>query len=206
MELWMRRISVVLITIMTLGMYIPPTHLEVDAEESNETVSQKAEVTEDVLIEAEEEAETTLSPDEIGSNEELSNDHLINVITEKAKEQTITKLGSKIAKQVEDDFKAEILPKMEEALQLLLIEEGEEELAYYGITEQPAQGSGEKIFNVYNYRTKKDVAKFHVRRDNRPLEGYWFNFHYHVSKDGFEDHHEIGEIYWDKNVPPKWMS
>ncbi|WP_310794657.1 YpjP family protein, partial [Bacillus safensis] len=24
--------------------------------------------------------------------------------------------------------------------------------------------------------------------------------------DGFQTHHELGNIYWDKNTPPSWMS
>src|SRR5690625_2926285 len=99
-----------------------------------------------------------------------------------------------------------ILPTMEEALQHILTDIGEEDATYIGITEQLSTGYGEKIFHVYDYRTKNDIARFHVRRDNRPLEGYWFNFHYHLYDDNFEKHYEIGEIYWDKNIPPKWMS
>ncbi|MGP4107867.1 YpjP family protein [Virgibacillus sp. L01] len=200
MKLWFRKISVILIAIMTLGIYVPQISLETEAEESSEAISPKSDIDESVSVALPDVSNQT-EPDQI-SDEEV----LINEITKKAKEQTYTKMGPKIVTQVEDDFMTAILPKIEESLNMILADAGEDEVPYYNITEQPSQGLGEKIFNIYDNRTKKDIARFHVRRDNRPLEGYWFNFHYHLSTDGFENHHEIGEIYWDKNSPPKWMT
>ncbi|MBP1949404.1 YpjP family protein [Virgibacillus litoralis] len=200
MKLWFRKISVILIAIMTLGIYVPQISLETEAEESSEAISPKSDIDESVSVALPEVSNET-EPDQI-SDEEV----LINEITKKAKEQTFTKMGPKIVTHVEDDFLTAILPKIEESLNLILAEAGEDEVPYYNITERPSQGHGEKIFNIYDNRTKKDIARFHVRRDNRPLEGFWFNFHYHLSSDGFENHHEIGEIYWDKNSPPKWMT
>ncbi|WP_404450602.1 YpjP family protein [Virgibacillus necropolis] len=199
MKLWIRKISVILITFMTLGMYIPPTYLDANAEESNEAVSRE-DSKEDVFVPVSEVTEE----DEIDPT--LDEADYIHVLTEQAKEQTITKLGPKIVGQVEDDFTTTILPNMEEVLNKILEEAGEEKSPYLAITESPSKGFGEKIFTIYDYRTKKDIARFDVRRDKRPQEGYWFNFHYHVNADNFENHHEIGEIYWDKNNPPKWMS
>ncbi|UJL46313.1 YpjP family protein [Virgibacillus sp. NKC19-16] len=202
MKLWMRKIAVVLITIMTLGMYTPPALLTTDAEENKEFTNADEGLTNGALkTEAVEEID-----EELMSPEPLDEDYFIRTMTEQAKEQTLTKLGPRITNQVEDEFYSMILPKMEEVLETILGEAGEDALAYYGITEQPAAGDGERIFNIYDYSTQKDVAKFHVRRDNRPLEGYWFNFHYHLNDDKFAKHHEIGEIYWDKNMPPKWMA
>ncbi|WP_099159127.1 YpjP family protein [Virgibacillus ndiopensis] len=203
MKLWMRKVTVVLVTIMTLGIYVPPIHLNTDAEDNKEAVSPKEDVNEDFLT-------TTLdiSREETDSEPENDEEELdyVNTITEKAKEQTITKLGPRIVSQVDDDFTTEILPNIEEVVTMILAGADEEDLSYYGITESPADGFGERIFNIYDLRTNEDLARFHVRRDNRPQEGYWFNFHYHLNNDDFEEHHEIGEIYWDKNIPPKWMA
>lgn len=77
---------------------------------------------------------------------------------------------------------------------------------YIEIVENTNPGYGEKIFDLYDMRDGKALAKFHVRRENRPLDGYWFNFHYHEQLDNYETHHTIGEVYWSKNTPPKWMS
>lgn len=194
MKIWLRKLFVVLIACMTLGLYIPPISIETDAE-SNEVDTPKEDTQNDVI--------TTLSHESIQEN---ASDYVIETLTDKAKDQAYSKLGPRIAKQIENEFMNEILPNIESVLQTILTEAGEEELQYVSITEKPQHGYGERIFNVYDYRTNKDIARFHVRRDNRPLEGYWFNFHYHLSNDGFEEHHEIGEVYWDKNTPPKWMS
>ncbi|MBM7571227.1 YpjP family protein [Aquibacillus albus] len=207
MKLWMRKIFVFLVAVMTLGMYIPTTHVNTVAD-SDSVVSEKSK--EDVEHSTPPvsinrlETEDKLHPD----SEKIVDDHasLMHVITNQAKEQAISKLGPRILDQVEDEVITNILPTLEEVLETLLVDAGDEELHYYGITEQPTPGYGERIFHLYDFRTKNDIAKFHVRRDNRPGEGYWFNFHYHLNEDGFEDHHTIGEIYWNKNTPPKWMS
>lgn len=199
-KLWMKKISVILITFMTLGLYIPPTYLDVSAKD-NESIPEK----EDINEEGSGVPEMEIEGQENNDAPVYESDVLIGMLTEQAKQQAVSKLGPKIYNQVEAEFNSTILPGIEEVLETILMEAGEE-LPYYGITEQPSQGYGERIFNVYDYQNEQDVAKFHVRRDNRPGEGYWFNFHYHVSKDGFENHHLIGELYWDKNTPPKWMA
>ncbi|MFG6115441.1 YpjP family protein [Halobacillus sp. MO56] len=198
MKLWFRKVSVVLIAILTLGLYIPPTYADAETPAKKEIASPKEK--EDAYIPAE-----AVIPDEEITPEPPSSDYLIDVLTERAKEQAVTKLGPKIATKVEDEFAAVILPGIEEVVTALL-EEAEEQVPYYEISEQPAAGYGEKIFHLSDYRTKGEIARFDVRREKRPGEGYWFNFHYHLSKDGFEKHHDIGEIYWDKNTPPKWMA
>ncbi|MBU9712340.1 YpjP family protein [Evansella tamaricis] len=207
MKLWFKKLSVVLITFMTLGMFIPPTYLEANADLNEVVTSSKSAVNDSNDINDTDETvfiEHTL--EESKETEPDSSDYYISYIAERAKEQTLTKLGPKIVQQVEQDLVTTILPNMEEILKILSQEKGKENLHYLEITEVPSEGYGEKIFHVYDHLTMKDVARFHVRRDNRPKEGYWFNFHYHLEKDGFEEHHQIGDVYWDKNTPPKWMS
>lgn len=196
MKLWMRKISVILITFMTLGVYIPPTYLNVNAEESAEAVSSDVDVSVPVGVASKEE-------DSIEADSEERD--FIGLLTEQAKKQTHMKLGPRIMNQVEEDFTTTIQPNMEDVLTKLL-EKVRKDSPFLAITEEPSQGYGEKIFTIYDYQTKKDIARFDVRRVKRPLEGYWFNFHYHINSDNFQEHHEIGEIYWDKNSPPKWMS
>lgn len=201
MKLWIRKFSVVLIAIMTLGLYIPTTDITSEAEESKEISPTNPVV------------DTTL---ETLSNKALSTDleqeHINKVFSyeaelrTQAKDQLEMKLGPRIISQVEDEFTEVILPTIENVLDTLFMNLKEEELSYYRITEHPSPGYAEKIFNVYDERNSRSIAKFHVRRELRPLDGYWFNFHYHLSNDDFREHHEIGEIYWDKNTPPKWMA
>ncbi|MFC2949109.1 YpjP family protein [Virgibacillus sediminis] len=198
MKPWMRKALVAMITVMTLGMYTPPAHLTAETENEGHGANTKLDAgREETRSTGAGELEVTLGFD--------SEDYL-KTLTEKAKEQTMYKLGPRILPQVEDEFTAVIFPKMEEAVEQLVMESGDAAPIYFSITEDPSSGTGERIFNIHDSRQGKDIAKFHVRRDNRPWEGYWFNFHYHLSTDGFEEHYDIGEIYWDKNMPPKWMA
>jgi len=189
---------------MTLGLYVPTTILDVEADENKDSLSSKENINNDTVHSVSEvqEKETEYQV----SYETFDNQYYLHMLKEKAAEQVVTKLGPKIGQRVEDDVLETILPNIEDVLTTVLTDSDDDLLPYYGITEEPTGGLGEKIFNVYNHQTNEDIAKFHVRRDNRPLEGYWFNFHYHLSEDDFEEHHELGEVYWDKNIPPKWMS
>ncbi len=82
----------------------------------------------------------------------------------------------------------------------------DESLNYIKITDQPSGNYSEKIFNISDGLTGKDLIRFHVRTEKRPIEGYYYNFHYHTFEDRFVAHHDVGDIYWSKNTPPKWLS
>lgn len=201
MKLWFRRIFVFLVAVMTFGLYIPSAEPDAKVNDEKNILSPNKTLEEN----------DDSSADPIVGNEHRFHDpeekeSKTALLAKQAREQTITKLGPRILEQVEDDFMEVILPTMEEVLTSLLVEAGPQEVPYFMITDQPADGYGEKIFHVYDVRNDMDIARFHVRRDKRPTEGYWFNFHYHLSKDHFEKHHEIGEIYWSKDDPPKWMA
>jgi len=207
MKPWFRKIFVVFVAILTLGLYIPPTYLDAEAADKNDIVSSERNVDSDSST------ETRRDPIDITIEEEAQKDEepptaefYISTITEQAKEQTVSKLGPRIIEKVEVDFEKDILPSIEDVVQSILAQAGDDEVPYYSISEEPSAGYGEQIFSMYDERSNQEVARFHVRRDKRPGEGYWFNFHYHLSQDDFEEHHPIGEIYWDKNTPPKWMS
>lgn len=123
-----------------------------------------------------------------------------------AKEMAYTKFGSKIGPVIGDEFDEVIFPKIEEAIQMTLLNSEDLHKRKLAISERPGGDYSEKIFNVYDMDTRKDLIRFHVRTDKRPQDGYFFNFHYHVADDGFVTHHTIGDIYWSKNTPPKWLS
>ncbi|SFD70292.1 YpjP-like protein [Lentibacillus persicus] len=203
MKLWMRKLAVALVAVVTLGIYIPEIDIEADAEQSNETAeADQPDKTgthkREPIPELNDETEEVIT-------EHLEDDPMVALHT-KAVEQTMVKMGPRIAPKVEDDFQTVILPRIEDAIQMITKDIAEDDFQYLTITEQPSDGVGERIFNIYDERSGTEIARFDVRRENRPLEGYWFNFHYHIKNDGFENHHDIGEIYWDKNTPPKWMS
>lgn len=206
MKQWLRKFIAILLTVMTLGIYIPPSLLTSDLDQDKESLASKSNINETPLKVV---SETTDQSDHDVTDSQLSKKQtqavFTQVMTEKAREQTIYKFGDRIAEQVEDEFMTTILPHMEMVIEMILTDTGEEPI-YFGITEEPTSGYGERIFNIFDYRTHKDIARFDVRRENRPLEGYWFNFHYHLNDDNFEQHYNLGDIFWDKNTPPKWMT
>ncbi|WP_152657028.1 YpjP family protein [Oceanobacillus sp. CFH 90083] len=195
MKLWWRRIAVIFITILTLGIYTPTNLLEIDAdkqEDSSVSSSPDIEVT-SVLKEP-------TSSYIVKDAREAYLEHL----HEEAKELSLEKFGPRIAEKLENEFTAVILPQIEAVLNDFVGHS--QDYKDIAITEKPSSGYGERIFNISNHSTNETLAKFHVRRENRPLEGYYFNFHYHLKEDGFQKHYKIGDIYWDKNTPPKWMA
>jgi hypothetical protein len=200
MKKWMRKIAVVMVAMMTFGLYVPPgLTSEVEAEDNKNELSHpdlNEETVSSVLNEAKEQT--------LEQQEEVQVWH--HALTEQAKEQTLQKLGPRITGQLDDSFMHAILFNIEETLDELLSEIPENRHSCLNITKAPADGLGEKIFHIYDMESGEDLIRFHVRRDHRPWEGYWFNFHYHISEDNFDGHYELGEIFWDKNTPPKWMA
>ncbi|RNA68465.1 YpjP family protein [Alteribacter keqinensis] len=211
MKLWFKKISIVMITFITLGMFIPPTYLDTNADGAKGLDDSDSDPDLSSVSDGEGDLDDLeLNEDDLTIDDDLTDgeslDEVIERITEEAREHTLKKLGPKIARQVEDDVLSAILPNIEEVLNTLVEQAGDSSYQNFVVAEEPSGGYGERIFNIHDSEANEDVAKFHVRRDNRPKNGYWFNFHYHLSSDGFEEHHELGEVYWDKNTPPKWMS
>lgn len=203
MRLWLTKLSVVLITFMTFGMFIPPTYLDVEANDQD-------------LIVADKESASLISTSELDNYSKASfmeakesidpYEQFVTYAAQQAKYQSLQKFGPKIVDHVRDEFIAEILPKVEEVIRELAQKANEEDLARFEMTEKPASGYGERIFHIFDQQTNEDVARFHVKRVNHPKKGFSFNFHYHLQKDKFEHHYHLGNIDWNKNTPPKWMS
>ncbi|TGB02266.1 YpjP family protein [Halobacillus salinus] len=198
MTTWGRKLFVVLVSVLTLGLYIPPAYAADTAEK--EVAPQEPEEQESHFLNTIEEVQDT--PEDLP----LTADDYVNQMKEQAKEQTMMKMGPRIIQKVDEDMTEDILPKIEEIVDSILEDMDEDELPHYEITEELTPGYGEKIFTLINKESGEELARFDVRRDKRPGEGYWFNFHYHLKDDNFAKHHTIGEVYWEKNTPPKWMS
>lgn len=187
----MKKIAVMAIAFVTLGMYVP-TSLTQESVEAKPRMNSDSDVSEQSSTVVLEETPPFVDP--------------MVELSEKAKEQVLRKMGPRISERVADEFTTVILPKIEQVMETVMLDENGDPISHYGITEDPSSGYGERIFHVYDYHKQENVVKFHVRRVHRPLEGHWFNFHYHLNTDQFETHYEIGEIFWDKNTPPKWMT
>jgi len=196
MPKWLKKSLVVLITALTFGTVSPPAYLIADdnSDDSNFSDIKSSE-------------SDSFSSDIYHSlKPELSKEQFLYQALEQAEVQSFAKFGSRIGPKIEDEFKDVILPKMEEVISTLAFQHPEEDLTNLIISESPAGGDGEKIFHIYHKVSGQDMIRFHVRKDNPPKEGYWFNFHYHTHHDQFQNHHALGSIFWAKNMPPKWLS
>ncbi len=123
-----------------------------------------------------------------------------------AYDMSMLKFGDVISDKIKEPFEEVIVPQLSEVLEETTNHLTAEQWKTVKLSTKPADGLGEKIFHLYNEESGEDIFRFHVRRDQPPKKGYWFNFHYHTYLDKYEGHHSLGSIYWGKNSPPKWMS
>ncbi|SIQ45309.1 YpjP family protein [Peribacillus simplex] len=195
---WFRKSLVILVSVLTFGL-VTPSDLAWLAEADSLKDTKKGLVEEEGLAYLPSQNSTELE-------EEFNREEFLSGILNKAEENAFMKFGEKINPKIGDEFKMAILPKMEEAITEMAAQYPDEKLQQLTITEQPSAGRAEKIFHIYDSISGKDIIRFHVRQENPPLEGYWFDFHYHTYHDSFATHYNIGKIYWDKNTPPEWTS
>jgi hypothetical protein len=199
LQKWIRKSFVVLVSILTFGLITPPLDF------LNENVSAKSSAESDgiesLLTMGTTDRAPLSFPDKLSEKEKF-----IEGMMKKAEIQSFQKFGTKIKPVIEDEFRDVVLPNIEKALEEVAGQFPEEDLVHLTISEQPGAGLSEKIFHIKNQLTSEEIIRFHVRRDNPPKAGHWFNFHYHTYHDQFHDHYQLGSIYWDKNMPPKWMS
>ncbi|RNF40760.1 YpjP family protein [Planococcus salinus] len=132
--------------------------------------------------------------------------NFLATVHQSAEQQAYMKFGSRIGPVIQDEFQTAILPGIQQAIDLNLAGLSTSQLNRLAISEKPSGDYSEKIFHIYDTATNKDAIRFHVRTEKKPLEGYFFNFHYHLAEDDFQKHIALGEIYWSKNTPPKWLS
>lgn len=193
MPAWLRKSLVVLISIFTFGM-VSPAQANGFLTTTNERTEKSASAETSYF-------ETLESP----LDEEAEREKFIGRAMKEAEMQSFQKFGKKIGPVIEDEFRQTILPNIEKAIEMVAVQYPGEKLNSLQITEMPGGGESEKIFHIIG-DNGKDIIRFHVRRDQPPKDGFWFNFHYHTYHDSFQTHYELGTIFWAKNTPPKWKS
>ncbi|UOQ49225.1 YpjP family protein [Gracilibacillus caseinilyticus] len=190
----MKKLTVLLVTILTLGLYVPPIYIDADMDKGEvEPSEDQTKQLDDQVVE--------------DTNEvvlEDSNQLYLQELDKQAEELVFEKLG-KISTKIDTELNQVVLPNLKAVLHDIYEQIGEEESQYLMIKEEPSAGYGERIFNLYDAKQKQNVAKFHVNRVKRPSDGYYFQFHYHLFNDQFEEHIPLAEVYWGKNTPPQWM-
>ena len=191
---WLKKSLVILISILTFGLVTP----------SDFTWFADAHPLKNVNNRTQEDKELSYPP--IVDTSSFDRNQRVALFKDKAEENAYQKFGEKIQPKIYNEFKTMILPKIEVALEEMASQFPDEQLQSLTISEKPSGGRSEKIFHIYDTGNGQDIIRFHVRQDHIPLEGYWFNFHYHTYHDSFSAHYELGSIFWDTNTPPKWGS
>jgi len=197
MNKWLRKSLFVTISILTFGLVTPSQLInQANAEKINDRDGFETPAPERSFVQANSYLIET----------EFNREKFMQELIKQAEIQSYQKFGARIKPVIESEFREIILPNIEKAIEETASQFPEDRVKNLTITEQPGYGLSEKIFNIKDSVSGKDIIRFHVRRDNPPQAGYWFNFHYHTYHDDFHTHHELGSIYWDRNTPPKWMS
>ncbi len=199
MKKWLQKTLIVAVALLTFGAISPNHEIWTNLQDKDVSKHSIGPVpTSNYPIELADAVFEDSPKDNSGSIEEL-------FITS-AKKLSYMKFGTKVGPVIADEFDTVIFPKIEEAIQMTLATTGNLHKRRLAISEKPAGDYSEKIFNVYDLEDRKDLIRFHVRTEKRPKDGYFYNFHYHIADDEFIAHHSIGDIYWAKDTPPKWLS
>jgi hypothetical protein len=199
MPTWIRKTLVVMFTILTFGLVTPPQIIITDAKSTNSTKADTIENSENKTVVSDSITRSYIS------NDIFYREDFAHYAMTQAEKQALKKFGPVIEKNIGAEFREVILPKIEEVIMTLSYSVEEARLQNLVISRHPTGGTSEKIFHIYDGETNMDLIRFHVRRDHPPLDGYYFNFHYHTFQDDFQTHHELGSIYWSKNTPPNWQ-
>ncbi|MFJ8511384.1 YpjP family protein [Lysinibacillus xylanilyticus] len=199
MKKWVQKSIVIMVAFLTFGL-ITPTHEIWEAFDQNP--SNRASIGPSTGTSTAEAAALPIEQTEI---QEDPVDYSA-LLVDAAKEQSYIKFGTKIGPKISNEFDSIIFPKMEEAIAMTVAGLDDTSLASLTISEKPSGNYGEKIFNITNNESGKDLIRFHVRTEKRPQDGFYYNFHYHSAEDDFMAHNNLGDIYWEKNTPPKWLS
>ncbi|HET7629410.1 MAG TPA: YpjP family protein [Bacillales bacterium] len=216
----LKKIVVTLTAALTFGTFVPGSHVSSDRTHTTKSSRFEGASSESVEMSSGSDSnaknqtkrrreETPASWNEIAAAAEHPSElrtRLPKFTVKLAVRQGFRKFGPAISNQVGDEYRETIVPKIGDVMEDLSGQLDEDTLRNLVVSQSPSGGFGEKIFHIFDGRNGKDLVRFHVRRDHPPKDGYWFNFHYHVVMDHYENHHELGNIYWDKDTPPKWMA
>ncbi|MFC7687207.1 YpjP family protein [Ureibacillus sp. GCM10028918] len=201
MKKWLQKTLVITVALLTFGL-ITPNHEIWDSLDN----SQANNGSQGSNIESNPTEQVSTIVEDSFANGDNNDTPDLEPILVAAKEQAYIKFGPRIAPVISDEFETKIYPKLEEVIELTLTRLDSDSLKYLAISNQPSGEYNEKIFNISNGTSGKDLIRFHVRTEKRPQEGFYYNFHYHTAEDNFVAHHSLGDIYWSKNTPPKWLS
>lgn len=210
MSLFLRKCLISLIAILSFGTVVltPPNDIDKQADREHASEPKQTTVSDDPTRHEISRREDPAERDRFSEKTKSDVDPALRftaILVEEAKNQGLHKFGDRIERRIGDQYRTEIAPAFADVVLAASRQHQAGWIEHLAITHCPAPGMGERIIHVYESDTGRDVFKFHVRRDHPPQDGYWFNFHYHTVADGLEQHHELKNVYWGKDTPPKWQ-
>ncbi|WP_429842670.1 YpjP family protein [Brevibacillus sp. FIR094] len=119
------------------------------------------------------------------------------------KEAVKKKMGKKIKRMAYDEFEERIEPEIWAEVEALHEQYGGD-IDYDGPESKNARNGiiqGEKVFDIKNKRTGKDLLRFHMKRVD---EGTSIDFHWHKRDDNFKWHHGQTKITRKNQFPEHW--
>ncbi|CAI8886281.1 YpjP-like protein [Brevibacillus sp. IT-7CA2] len=119
------------------------------------------------------------------------------------KEAVKKKMGKKIQRMAYDEFEERIEPELWAEVEALHEQYGGD-IDYDGPESKNARNSiiqGEKVFDIIDKRTGKDLLRFHMKRVDR---GKSIDFHWHKKDDNFKWHHGQTQITRKNQFPEHW--
>ncbi|MEI5907284.1 YpjP family protein [Bacillus spongiae] len=191
MSNWIKKLFFIVISILTFGL-VTPSQLYVSENQKIDDSDRKLKSVYDSNTEVE--------------NKVATREEIFSLLLSEGEKTSYGKFGDKIGPKIDGEFQQIILPKIQQSINEVLSTYPGEDLSQLTVSEVPMNVKSEKLFHIYNRDTNEDLIRFHVRRDHPPLDGYYFNFHYHTYHDGYQAHHQLGDIYWEKNTPPNWST
>ncbi|MED1948007.1 MULTISPECIES: YpjP family protein [Brevibacillus] len=119
------------------------------------------------------------------------------------KEAVKKKMGKKIQRMAYDEFEERIEPELWAEVEALH-EQYSGDIDYDGPESKNARNGiiqGEKVFDIIDKRTGKDLLRFHMKRVDR---GKSIDFHWHKKDDNFKWHHGQTQITRKNQFPEHW--
>lgn len=165
MKLWMRKTLVVLFTIVTFGLVSPPAALMADKPSGQPSSLEQNDYTafyDEHDLYDDDESEDRQDP-------ELLFQSYKEQLLDSAEDQSFLKFGSKIAPVIEDDYRKEILPQIENVISDYLATLQDDE-AYQDvvISSMPSAGKTEKFSTFTIGRLEKISSDFMCEETTRP--------------------------------------
>src|SRR4051794_32605273 len=151
MNKWLRKSLFVTISILTFGLVTPSQLInQANAEKVNDRDVFETQAPDRSIVQANSYLIET----------EFNREKFMQELIKQAEIQSYQKFGTRIKPVIENEFREVILPNIEKAIEQTASQFPEDDVKNLTITEQPGAGLSEKIFNIKDSVSGKDIIRF----------------------------------------------